>query len=171
MAALLKLSALATLVLAAPALAQQPVLDQFSARLLAAQNVERALVGAPPMEWDPSLAAAAADYAPKLAAIGDLTHSPKESRVGQRENLWMGTTQAFSPEEMISNWSQEKRYFRPGVFPNVATSGNWHDVAHYTTMIWKTTTRVGCALYRTRDWDYLVCRYSPPGNIDGVAVP
>lgn len=171
MAAYLKHLTSVTLSLAAPAFAQQPALDQFSARLLAAQNAERAEVGSPPLVWDPALAAAAADYAPKLAAIGDLNHSPKESRVGQRENLWMGTAQAFSPEEMVSNWSQEKRYFRPGIFPNVATNGNWHDIAHYTTMIWKTTTSVGCALYRTQDWDYLVCRYSPPGNIDGVAVP
>jgi hypothetical protein len=34
-------------------------------------------------------------------------------------------------------------------------------------MIWPTTTRVGCALASTPRTDYLVCRYSPAGNIDG----
>ena len=58
---------------------------------------------------------------------------------------------------------------RPGIFPAVSSSGNWEDVAHYTQMVWPTTTHVGCALYQA-DWDYLICRYSPPGNIDGKPV-
>jgi hypothetical protein len=36
-------------------------------------------------------------------------------------------------------------------------------------MVWPTTTRVGCAVHST-DHDYLICRYSPPGNIDGKPV-
>jgi hypothetical protein len=36
-------------------------------------------------------------------------------------------------------------------------------------MVWRTTTRVGCAIF-VADWDYLICRYSPPGNIDGKPV-
>ena len=68
---------------------------------------------------------------------------------------------------MVGSWAAEKRLFRPGLFPGVSTTGNWLDVSHYTQMIWPTTTRVGCAVYRTRHWDYLICRYSPPGNIDG----
>jgi hypothetical protein len=157
--------------IAAPALSQGPALDPISMRLLVAQNRERALAGVPPLQWDPALAAAALSYAPALAALGTLQHSPRESRPGQRENLWMGTAAAYSPEQMVSTWAAERRFFRPGVFPNVSTTGNWLDVSHYTTMIWPTTTRVGCALYRTRQWDFLVCRYSPPGNIDGQPVP
>jgi hypothetical protein len=29
-------------------------------------------------------------------------------------------------------------------------------------MVWRTTTRVGCALHRSRRWDFLICRYAPP---------
>jgi len=36
-------------------------------------------------------------------------------------------------------------------------------------MVWPTTTRVGCAIFAA-DWDYLICRYSPPGNLDGKPV-
>ena len=32
-------------------------------------------------------------------------------------------------------------------------------------------THVGCAIYRDGGWDYLICRYSPPGNRDGKIVP
>ena len=155
----------------ASASAQVQPLTPIDARLLAAQNRERAAIGVLPLAWDPKLAAAAAAYGPALAASGTLQHSPKESRPGQRENLWMGTTGAYSPEQMVSSWSAEKRFFRPGLFPAVSTTGNWLDVSHYTTMIWPTTTRVGCAIYRTPQWEYLICRYSPPGNIDGKPVP
>ena len=38
-------------------------------------------------------------------------------------------------------------------------------------MIWPTTTHVGCALASNARSDYLVCRYSPAGNIDGRQLP
>ena len=172
MAANLKLVSLAlALGAAAPAIGQAPALDPISLRLLAAHNAERARVGVPPLAWDPALAASAASYGPVLAALGRIQHSPKDTRPGQRENLWMGTRGAYSPEQMVSTWTGERRFFRPGIFPNVSTTGNWLDVSHYTTLIWPTTTRVGCAIHRTPDWEFLICRYSPPGNIDGRPVP
>ena len=162
---------LSMVLVSAAAAAQAPGLDPLSARLLAAQNRERAAVGAPPLVWDAQLAHDALGYGAVLSSIGQLQHSPKQSRPGQRENLWMGTTGAYSPEQMVATWGAEKRFFRPGIFPAVSTTGIWSDVAHYTTMIWPTTTRVGCGVYRTVQWEYLVCRYSPPGNIDGQPVP
>ena len=142
-------------------------LDIVSSQLLDAHNRERALMGVPPLRWDPSLALAAISYGPALAASGRLQHSPRESRPGQRENLWRGTPYAYLPAQMVGSWIDEKRHFRPGIFPAVSTTGNWLDVSHYTTMIWRSTTRVGCGVYRTPQWDYLICRYSPPGNMDG----
>lgn len=143
--------------------------SQFAARVLVAHNRERQQVGNPPLAWDPALAAAAASYAPTLARLHRLVHSPRESRPGQRENLVMAVHGSLSPEQMVGIWLAEKRYLRPGLFPAVSATGNWMDVSHYTQMVWPTTTRVGCALYQA-DWDYLVCRYSPPGNIDGRPV-
>lgn len=146
-------------------------LDPVSRQLLDAHNRERAYVGARPLQWDPFLARAAMSYGPALAASGRLQHSPRASRPGQRENLWRGTAYAYLPAQMIDSWAVEKRLFRPGIFPAVSRTGNWLDVSHYTQMIWPTTTRVGCAVYRSPQWDYLICRYSPPGNIDGKRVP
>lgn len=146
-------------------------LSNFEARMLAAHNVERQRVGVPPLRWDPGLTASAAAYGPELAALGRLRHAPREARPGQGENLWMGTRGAYSLEDMVGAWAGERRYFRSGVFPNVSTSGNWSDVAHYTQMIWRGTTRVGCALHQSRNDDYLICRYSPPGNVTGQRVP
>ena len=137
--------------------------------MLAAHNRERALVGAPPLEWDANLAAHAASYGPALESLRRLVHSPREERPGERENLAMAWHETMSPEQLVNLWSREKLLLQPGIFPAVSRTGQWEDVAHYTQMVWPTTTRVGCAIY-SADWDYLICRYSPPGNIDGKPI-
>lgn len=154
-----------------PADAAPQDLRNFAARLLALHNRERAAFGVAPLSWDDGLAAAAARYGPQLASLGRLQHSSPQSRAGQGENLWMGTARAFSIEEMAGSWAEERSYFRPGTFPQVSRSGNWSDVGHYTQMIWRGTTRVGCALHRGGNADYLICRYAPAGNIVGRPVP
>jgi hypothetical protein len=161
------------LALSAPATTQAPQLagatGAVAAQILAAHNLERANVGSPPLEWDPQLAAAAASYGPVLGRLGDLQHSPRESRPGQRENLAMAWHRTMTPSQIVGLWIAEKRMLQPGLFPAVSRTGNWEDVAHYTQMVWPSTTRVGCAIYST-EWDYLICRYTPPGNVDGKPV-
>ena len=146
-------------------------LSRLEARLLALHNRERAAAGAAPLAWDWTLAAAARAYGPSLERLGKLAHSPPAMRAGQGENLWMGTRAAYELEEMAGAWAAEKRLFRPGFFPAVSRSGKWSDVAHYSQMIWKGTTRVGCAVHTGQKWDFLICRYSPPGNVVGQRVP
>ncbi len=151
--------------------APSPTHENLPARLLAVHNRERASLGIPPLVWDPALAAAASAYGRQLIPLGKLRHSPADSRLGQGENLWMGTHGAYALERMAQGWAEEKRIFRAGNFPEVSTSGKWADVGHYTQMIWRRTTRVGCALEQGKKWDYLVCRYSPAGNVVGQRVP
>jgi len=39
-------------------------------------------------------------------------------------------------------------------------------------MVWSDTTQIGCGMASAASGDYLVCRYSPPGNwIGEVAYP
>lgn len=160
-----------SLVFLAGAAAEAQVPASLDQRILAQMNRERAAVGVPPLAWDSALAANAEAYARGLAQQGRLEHSPRSSRPGQSENLWMGTRGAFSVEQMIGFWAAEKARFRAGVFPNVSTTGNWFDVSHYSQMIWRGTTHVGCAAAQSRASDFLVCRFSPRGNIDGQRVP
>jgi hypothetical protein len=123
------------------------------------------------LRWDYALEASATAYASTLAAIERLDHSPRAGRPGQSENLWRGTRGGYSPEQMVGAWSAERAYFRPGIFPNVSTTGNWLDVSHYTQIISRTTTAVGCGIRSSARMDYLVCRYSPKGNRDGQPMP
>ena len=171
----LKLSMLAAsiaLVLPAPAAAAAAnVASQFPARILAAHNAARAQAGVQPLAWDPALGNAAASYAMQLALTNSFQHSDRRARPGTGENLWMGTRGAFSYDAMVGRWAAERSDFVPGVFPAVSRSGNWEKVGHYTQMVWPTTTRVGCAVASNAANDFLVCRYSPAGNIDGRSVP
>ena len=152
---------------ASPQAIQQANVSQ---RLLVAHNLERRAAGVQPLIWDPELALAASAYAHQLASSGAFQHSDRRLRRGVGENLWTGTRGAFSPERMIGNWASEKRWFQAGTFPNVSRTGRWDQVAHYTQMVWRATTKVGCGLASGRGRDVLVCRYSPAGNIDGRRV-
>jgi len=133
----------------------------LQALILRAHNRERAAAGAQPLSWDPLLAAAALNHARQLSANGQLRHSPRETRPGQGENLWMGTSGAFSVQQMVGSWASERSYFRPGVFPAVSRTGNWSAVGHYTQMIWPGTTHIGCAIASGARVDVLVCRQWP----------
>lgn len=139
--------------------------------MMAAHNRARRQYGASPLAWDDALARDAAVYAGQLARSGRFEHDPQRGRrVRQGENLWMGTRSAYTYAEMINLLIAERRDYRPGRFPNVSRTGRWSDVGHYTQIVWPTTLRVGCATASNRSSDYLVCRYSPAGNVVGVAM-
>jgi hypothetical protein len=133
-------------------------------QILAAHNKYRTPLGLSPLRWSSTLAAHAAVWAKHLAATSTFVHD-KQGKEG--ENLWRGTAGAFSFTQMVDGWGAEKQYFVYKAFPNVSTTGRWQDVGHYTQMVWRTTTDVGCALARDSQYEYLVCRYGPPGNWTG----
>lgn len=166
-AAFLRGGLLSILIFSAP-LAASPG-DSFAARILASHNQERERIGQPPLAWSPRLAAQAHEWAQSLASRGAFEHS--RERFGAGENLWMGTSGYYQPEDMIGGFISEGRNFRPGQFPNVSRTGNWADVGHYTQLIWPATREVGCATARGRGNEVLVCRYFPSGNWVGQKVP
>ena len=175
MRSIMFLAGLAAAAIALPATAATstltiPPATAVGMRIVIIHNQARSVAGVGPIYWDVSLAAAADTYAAQLARTGRWGHSPAATRPGQGENLWMGTRGAFSVEQMVGSWAGENRWFRPGVFPDVSRTGNWEQVGHYTQIVWPGTTRLGCALRSSALNDYLVCRYSPAGNVMGVAV-
>jgi hypothetical protein len=143
--------------------------DSMSAEILSVHNRYRDEVGVPALTWSSQLASNAQGWADNLAARGGnvLEHSQGS---GEGENLWLGTSGAFSYDQMVSAWGDEKQYFTGGNFPDVSSTGNWADVGHYTQMIWRDTTSVGCAVSTGGGNDVLVCRYAPAGNYIGQPV-
>ena len=139
--------------------------------MLALHNRERAAWSVAPLAWDPGLSAGADQWAQALASTDRWGHSPRNQRKGQGENLWVGTLNAYPVTAMVGGWIGERRWFTPGIFPAVSRTGRWNDVGHYTQIIARATSRVGCAIRSNRSWTYLVCRYSPQANVDGRAIP
>ena len=144
------------------------VISGLQSVMMASHNQARAKTGAPELVWDAGLAKDAAAYARSMARTGRFAHANQSQRSAlQGENLWMGTRNAYPQTEMVGSWIDEDRYFKRGIFPENSTTGSWHDIGHYTQIIWPTTKRVGCALANSGAYDYLVCRYSPAGNVMG----
>ena len=143
----------------------------LSNRILAAHNVERARFDAPALVWDEALAISAREWAQELARSGRFEHSAPGVRHQAGENLFMGTTGAYPVEAMVGNFLDERSDFTPGIFPAIARDGNWHNVGHYTQIIWRQTRQVGCAIAQGPHDEYLVCRYWPAGNVYGQPVP
>jgi uncharacterized protein YkwD len=141
----------------------------MAAEIIAAHNRYRSELGLSDLKWSERLSGNAQEWASHLASKGGntLEHSRNS---GEGENLWLGTTGAFSYQQMVDGWGDEKQYFKAGQFPDVSTTGNWSDVGHYTQIIWRDTTEVGCATASAGGNDILVCRYSPPGNFMGQSV-
>lgn len=143
------------------------ITSNFEDRILAAHNRERAGLGLEPLRWDARLAASARGWADDLAARNAFEHAPERSSDPQGENLWAGTRGYYTLERMVDGWIREKRYFRPGRFPDNSTTGRVEDVGHYTQVVWRDTLRVGCAKSASGSEDILVCRYSSAGNYIG----
>jgi len=141
-------------------------LDQ---RLLAAHNRERATLGIAPLHWNAGLAAGAAEWGAEMAATDEFEHSPTDpnDENPEGENLFAGTKGHFSPEAMVEPWIAEKSVYKAGIFPDNSRTGDYEDVGHYTQLMWRNTGQVGCAVVPGKQLDYLVCRYSQAGNMEG----
>lgn len=144
-------------------------LNPRDAEFLNIHNQERRIFGSPPLKWDPALAQSAQNYANVMAQTGQLVHSPREGRGPARENLGRGLL-GWSPAQLMGNWLKERAKFKPGVFPDVSTTGNWEDVSHYSQLVWPTTKNVGCGFADGRGFRWTVCHYTPGGNKDGVYI-
>jgi hypothetical protein len=139
------------------------------ASALRLHNQARAQFGVGPVAWSDVLAAEAMAHAQYMSATGVYGHDQTPGRRKKMgENLWRGQRGVFSYDIMIQVMVDEARLFRPGVFPNNSASGDWHAVAHFTQIVWPTTTEIGCALASSPTTDYFVCRYAPTGNKDGT---
>lgn len=137
----------------------------FIDSILQAHNHYRSALREPPLVWSDKLAKDALAWAQHLASINKGEHDAS-IRGQEGENLFWGTADSFSYADMVGMWGNEQRSFKYDVYPNCTTNRS-EVVGHYTQIVWKNTQSVGCALASNGQTDFLVCRYSAPGNIIG----
>jgi uncharacterized protein YkwD len=127
-------------------------------QILAAHNQHRRQHCAPPLRWSPRLARVAARWARHLArAQCAFEHSPSSD---YGENLFFAApSNPNTGLEAVETWYNEHREynFRRGRFD--------FRTGHFTQLVWRNTTDLGCARSRCNGGDLWVCNYHPPGNV------
>jgi pathogenesis-related protein 1 len=152
----------------------------FQNTILHIHNQERAAVNVPALTWNNNLADAARIWATHLTTLEltctpqqcNMPHDPSRGFVG--ENLWMGGVGLSSTAQQVEDWVYEKNNYHGGPYnpqPSDPVQGVYNPVIdHYTQMVWRNTKEIGCARaneHGVSGMEFLVCRYTPPGNILG----
>ena len=121
----------------------------------------RADVGVGPMKWSAALAAYAQEWADHLAATTCRMAHRTQHKYG--ENLFQGTAGFYTAADAAKAWETEKKDYGGGVL----TESNWHPAGHYTQMVWRGTTALGCGEAICDKTLIVACNYDPPGNYIG----
>ncbi|KAK7277605.1 hypothetical protein RJT34_22620 [Clitoria ternatea] len=125
-----------------------------------AHNAARSQVGVPKITWDNTVAAFAQSYANQRKGDCQLQHSG-DRRYG--ENLAMSTGD-LSGTQAVELWVNEKADYDY----NTNTCKPGRVCGHYTQVVWKNSTSLGCAKVRCDNGGtFITCNYSPPGNYVG----
>lgn len=155
-----------------PAAALEPAAMQG---MLATHNQVRASVGVPPLQWSGQMAAYAQQWADYLAVNNgcEMQHRSHAhaNPLSVGENLFWGSplrwsdgrieVQTISPAKVAQDWADERADYN--YVSNTCRPGA--QCGHYTQMVWRNTTEVGCGMTVCPDKAQLwVCNYNPPGN-------
>lgn len=129
--------------------------------ITAYHNKVRADVGVGPLQWSEELARYAQQWADHLAAASCSMAHRTQHRYG--ENLFQGTAGHYTAVDAAKAWETEKKDYAGGVL----TEANWQRAGHYTQMVWRDTTTLGCGQSTCNLTLIVACNYAPPGNYIG----
>ncbi len=124
-------------------------------------NHYRTNAGIPLLEWSDELAEYAYKWGKQLVKTNsNLKHRPSSGKWKRiyGENLFKGTTSYHKASDAVTSWASEKIYF---------TKTNWEKAGHYSQIVWRNTTKVGCAKVEHKGSIIVICNYNPPGNYTG----
>uniref|UniRef100_A0ACD5ZND3 Uncharacterized protein n=1 Tax=Avena sativa TaxID=4498 RepID=A0ACD5ZND3_AVESA len=130
-----------------------------------AHNAARADVGVGPVSWDDTVAAWAEAYAEIRRVDYELVHSPEGRPYG--ENLFGGSGADWTATDAVNLWVSEKQYYDHD--SNTCSAPAGESCGHYTQVVWRDSTAIGCARVVCDGGDGvgIICSYNPPGNWEG----
>jgi pathogenesis-related protein 1 len=122
--------------------------------MLSVHNGIRADRKLPPLQWSDTLAVYSQKWANALLKSNRAAHNPN-SPYG--ENILVSGI-GSTPSSIVNEWASESRDY------SYQTNACSTDCGHYTQIVWRHTSRVGCAVARGVQREIWVCSYDPPGN-------
>ncbi len=132
--------------------------------MTAAHNAVRKRVGVPELRWSDDLAVYAEQWATQLKRHNcALEHRPARGKYAQKhgENLFLISGAQASAAEVVNEWAAEAADY------NYKKNSCKGVCGHYTQVVWRDSTEVGCALATCGPTEVWVCNYNPPGNFLG----
>ncbi len=128
--------------------------------ILASHNRVRAKHCVPALKWSNKLAAYAQDWANKLRNNNcAFNHRPRNP---YGENLSMyGPPGGTNANEITMGWYNEIKDYKFDR-PSFAFK-----TGHFTQVVWRGTTHLGCGRAVCPGAEIWVCNYGPPGNVQG----
>jgi len=134
-------------------------LDHFQAQILARHNELRVRHRVGKASWHAGAAAHAKKWCQHLADTGTFEH---DHGSGYGENIYKSWGRGGVSENLgndVSNgwYSEVKNY-------DYSTGGFSMRTGHFTQMVWKASTGLGCSYATSGNEVVICCNYSPPGN-------
>ncbi|XP_058751660.1 basic form of pathogenesis-related protein 1-like [Vicia villosa] len=121
-------------------------------------NQARKEVGVRPLTWNTTLEAYAQNYA--NSRIDDCAMEHSMGPYG--ENLAEGHGE-MKDADAVKFWLTEKPFYDYDSNKCVQD-----ECLHYTQIVWRDTVHLGCGKANCKNgWVFVICSYSPVGNIDG----
>ena len=128
--------------------------------VLVAHNRFRTRHCAPALAWSGPLAREAQAWADALASRGCAFQHDSRTRHG--ENLaFFGPAGSMDGEDVAAMWYREVEQY------DFARGRFSMETGHFTQLAWVGTRRLGCGSVRCGGGELWVCRYDPPGNVEG----
>ncbi len=128
-------------------------------QLLSEHNFFRSIVGAKKIIWSKTLENDALVLADKIAQKPISYTNDFDYGL----NLYKSSIRP-KPELIVKTWADEQIYYNG----NTISQKGLLVYQHYTQIIWKQTTTLGCAMSKTKAGTYIVvCFYNPKGNTLG----
>ena len=147
--------------------------------VLRSHNRVRAKHRLPPLKWSDKLAAYSQQWVDRLGQGSRCKMRHRGGTPPYGENLYWSSptvwtdgdtevareTNRITIREVVKAWTDEERWYDYN--RNSCQPGR--RCGHYTQVVWRDTTEVGCAMKvcadKSQTW---VCSYNPPGNYKGI---